>query len=81
MSITGVSLELEDEKRNYITTKTLKHLKETDPARYALICSMNLPHTGKRAKYEIDIDAHIASKSGIITDTDTTLKAKSGQSN
>ena len=58
--ITGVSLELEDEKRNYITTKTLKHLKETDPARYALICSMNLPHTGKRAKYETDIDAHIA---------------------
>ena len=58
--ITGVSLELEDEKRKYITTKTLKHLKETDPARYALICSMNLPHTGKRAKYETDIDAHIA---------------------
>ena len=58
--ITGVSLELEDDKRKYITTKTLKHLKETDPARYALICSMNLPHTGKRAKYETDIDAHIA---------------------
>lgn len=58
--ITGVSLELEDDKRNYITTKTLKHLKETDPERYALICSMNLPHTGKRAKYETDINAHIA---------------------
>jgi hypothetical protein len=58
--ITGVSLELEKPETNYITTKTLKHLKETDPARYALICSMNLPHTGKRAKYEIDIDAHIA---------------------
>lgn len=58
--ITGLSLELEDDKRKYITTKTLKHLKETDPDRYALICSMNLPHTGKRAKYETDIDAHIA---------------------
>nr|DAH99624.1 MAG TPA: hypothetical protein [Bacteriophage sp.] len=58
--ITGVSLELEDDKRNYITTKTLKHLKETDPDRYALICSMNLPHTGKHTKYETDIDAHIA---------------------
>lgn len=58
--ITGVSLELEDEKRKYITTKTLKHLKETDPARYALICSMNLPRTGKHTKYETDIDAHIA---------------------
>ena len=58
--ITGVSLELEKPETNYITTKTLKHLKETDPARYALICSMNLPHTGKRAKYETDIDAHIA---------------------
>ena len=58
--ITGVSLELEKPETNYITTKTLKHLKEADPARYALICSMNLPHTGKRAKYETDIDAHIA---------------------
>lgn len=58
--ITGVSLELEKPETNYITTKTLKYLKEADPARYALICSMNLPHTGKRAKYETDIDAHIA---------------------
>ncbi|MEB3005598.1 hypothetical protein [Capnocytophaga sp. G2] len=58
--ITGVSLELENPETKYITTKTLKHLKETDPSRYVLICSMNLPHTGKRAKYETDIDAHIA---------------------
>ena len=58
--ITGVSLELEKPETNYITTKTIKHLKEADPDRYALICSMNLPHTGKRAKYETDIDAHIA---------------------
>lgn len=58
--VTGVSLELEDEKTRYITTKTLKYLKEADPARYILICSMTLPHTGKHTKYETGTDTHIA---------------------
>ena len=58
--ITGVSLELENSDAKYITTKTIKHLKENDPARYALICSITLPHTGKHTKYETSIEKHIA---------------------
>lgn len=58
--ITGVSLELENSDAKYITTKTIKHLKENDPARYALICSITLPHTGKHTKYENSIEKHIA---------------------
>lgn len=58
--ITGVSLELENSNAKYITTKTIKHLKENDPARYALICSITLPHTGKHTKYETSIEKHIA---------------------
>ena len=58
--ITGISLELEKDNARYIRTNTIMHVKETDEHLYSLLCSLLLPHTGKKPVFEETIIKHLA---------------------
>ncbi len=58
--ITNLPLYLENEKANYIQTKTLKYLREFNKEVYFWVCGELLPHTGKIPKFEGNIITHLA---------------------
>ncbi|WP_411895727.1 hypothetical protein [Winogradskyella sp. A2] len=58
-SITGIDLSLEDNSAKYVRTSTIKYLRLNDNETFQMLCSLYIPHNGKRPRFEHSLVAHL----------------------